>query len=73
MSTGVICRCRLPLSTHTLTYVADLLRRHLKAIRSRRRAPPAGKIALIVLTVLRHDPPLADMAGGNNISATTVP
>ncbi|MER6374268.1 hypothetical protein ABT255_39245 [Streptomyces mirabilis] len=67
MSTGVVCRCRLPLTTHTLTYVADLLRRHLKAIRL-----PPGKIALIVVAVLRHDPRLADMAGGNNISASSV-
>ncbi|MGW2610362.1 hypothetical protein ACWC4A_39225 [Streptomyces mirabilis] len=72
MSTGVVCRCRLPLATRTLTYVADLLRRHLKAIRSRRRALPPGKIALIALTVPRHDPHLANMAGGNNISASTV-
>ncbi|MFD7379515.1 MULTISPECIES: hypothetical protein [Streptomyces] len=69
---SLVYGCRLPLSTRTLTYVADLLRRHLKAIRSRRRAPPAGKIALIVLAVLRHDPRLADMAGGNNISASSV-
>ncbi|MET7727621.1 MULTISPECIES: transposase family protein [Streptomyces] len=31
-----------------------------------------GKIAVIVLAVLRHDHRLADMAGGNDISATTV-
>ncbi|MER5824760.1 hypothetical protein ABT086_21535 [Streptomyces mirabilis] len=73
MSTGVVCRCRLTLSTRTLTHVADLLRRHLKAIRSRWRALPPGKIALIVLAVLRHNPRLAGMAGGNNSSGTTVP
>ncbi|MFF4731953.1 hypothetical protein ACFY3M_43140 [Streptomyces mirabilis] len=68
----LVYRCRLPLSTRTLTHVAHLLRRHLKAVRSRWRALPPGKIALIVLAVLRHDQRLADMAGGNNISATTV-
>ncbi|MEU2864848.1 hypothetical protein ACIQWL_50725 [Streptomyces mirabilis] len=73
LSPGVVCRCRLTLSTRTLTHVADLLRRHLKAIRSRRRALPPGKIALIVLAVLRHNPRPADMAGGNNSSGTTVP
>ncbi|MFG2258785.1 hypothetical protein [Streptomyces mirabilis] len=52
-------RCRLPLSKRALTHVADLLRRHLKAIRSRRRPLPPGKIALIVLAVPRHDPRLA--------------
>ncbi|MEV4453347.1 hypothetical protein [Streptomyces mirabilis] len=69
---SLVYRCRLPLSTRTLTHVADLLRRHLMAIRLRWRALPPGKIALIVLAVLRHDQRLADMAGGNNISATTV-
>ncbi|MFC9646046.1 hypothetical protein ACFTZF_47485 [Streptomyces mirabilis] len=73
MSPGVVCRCRLTLSTRTLTHVADLLRRRLKAIRSRRRALPPGKIALIVLAVLRHNPRPADMAGGNNSSGTIVP
>jgi hypothetical protein len=66
-------RCRLPLSKRALTHVADLLRRHLKAILSRWRALPPGKIALIVLAVLRHNPRPADMAGGNNSSGTTVP
>ncbi len=64
--------CRLPLSTQTITLVADLLRGHLKAIGSRWRKLPAGKIAVIVLAVLRHDQRLADMAGGNHISASTV-
>ncbi|MFF7151905.1 transposase [Streptomyces griseoaurantiacus] len=49
-----------------------LLRRHLNAIRSRWRILPPGKIAVIVLAVLRHDQRLADMAGGNNVSESTV-
>lgn len=69
---SLVYQCRLPLSTHTLNYLTDLLRRHLKAIRSRWRALPAGRIATIVLAVLRHDQRLADMAGGNDISATTI-
>ncbi|WP_459180239.1 transposase family protein [Streptomyces sp.] len=32
----------------------------------------AGRIATIVLAVLRHDQRLADMAGGNDVSATTI-
>lgn len=64
--------CHLPLSTRALTHVADLLRRYLKAIRPRRRVLPPGRIALIALLVLRHDQRLADMAGGDNLSATTV-
>ncbi|MEV7955240.1 hypothetical protein [Streptomyces sp. NPDC088141] len=67
-----VYQCRLPLSTHTLNYLTDLLRRHLKATRSKWRALPPGRIAVIVLAVLRHDQRLADMAGGNDISATTV-
>ncbi|MEV7032861.1 transposase family protein [Streptomyces sp. NPDC093272] len=65
-------QCHLPLSTRTVNHLADLLRRHLKAIRSRWRALPPGRIAVIVLAVLRHDQRLADMAGGNNVSESTV-
>ncbi|WP_329468409.1 transposase family protein [Streptomyces sp. NBC_01431] len=67
-----VYQCRLPLSTSTLNHLADLLRRHLKAIRSRWRILPPGRIAVVVLAVLRHDQRLADMAGGNNVSESTV-
>ncbi|MEV7594810.1 hypothetical protein AB0O42_31570 [Streptomyces sp. NPDC089922] len=46
---------RLQLSTCIVDHLADLLRRHLKAIRARWRILPPGKIAVIVLAVLRHD------------------
>ncbi|MEV7084398.1 hypothetical protein AB0O07_00605 [Streptomyces sp. NPDC093085] len=65
-------RCRLALSTRTVNHLADLLRRHLKVIRSRWRILPPGKIVVIFLAVLRHDQRLADMAGGNNVSESTV-
>ncbi|MET9131883.1 IS5/IS1182 family transposase, partial [Streptomyces antibioticus] len=68
----LVYQCRLPLSTRTVNHLADLLRRHLKAIRSRWRILPPGKIAVVVLAVLRHDQRLADMAGGNNVSESTV-
>ncbi|MFF3735562.1 transposase family protein [Streptomyces sp. NPDC002476] len=68
----LVYQCRLPLSTRTVNHLADLLRRHLRAIRSRWRILPPGKIAVIVLAVLRHDQRLADMAGGNNVSGSTV-
>ncbi|WP_370424066.1 hypothetical protein AB8O64_00935 [Streptomyces sp. QH1-20] len=68
----LVHQCRLPLSTWTVNHLAGLLRRHLKAIRSRWRALPHGRIAVIVLAVLRHDQRLADMAGGNNVSESTV-
>ncbi|GHE11469.1 hypothetical protein [Streptomyces alanosinicus] len=67
-----VYQCRLPLSTRTVKYLADLLRGHLKSIRSRWRVLPAGRIATIVLAVLRHDQRLADMADGNDVSATTI-
>lgn len=69
---SLVYRCRLPLSTSTVNHLAALLRRHLKAIRSRWRILPPGKIAVIVLAVLRHDQRLADMAGGNDVSESSV-
>ncbi|MFJ9847875.1 hypothetical protein [Streptomyces sp. NPDC101150] len=64
---SLVYQCRLPRSTRTVSHLANLLRRHLKAIRLRWRALPPGRIAVIVLAVLRHDQRLADMAGGNDI------
>ncbi|MEU9008007.1 IS5/IS1182 family transposase, partial [Streptomyces sp. NPDC048551] len=69
---SLVYQCRLPLSTRTVNHLADLLRRYLKAIRSRWRILPPGKIAVIVLAVLRHDQRLADMAGGNDVSESSV-
>lgn len=68
----LVYECRLTLSTRTVNYLADLLRRHLKVIRSRWRILPPGKIAVIVLAVLRHDQRLTDIADGNNVSESTV-
>jgi hypothetical protein len=62
----------LPLSRQTLTMVAELIRLHRGRLRSRwRKASPAGQ-ALVVLAVLRHDPRLADIGGGQGVSASTV-
>ncbi|MEJ1202186.1 MULTISPECIES: hypothetical protein [unclassified Streptomyces] len=69
---SLLYQCRLPLSTHTVNHLADLLRRHLKAIGFRWRILPPSKIAVIVLAVLRHYQRQADMAGGNNVSESTV-
>ncbi|WTT40173.1 non-reducing end alpha-L-arabinofuranosidase family hydrolase [Kitasatospora sp. NBC_00085] len=52
---GLVHTARLPLSSTTLNCLADLIRGHLKKIGSRWRALPAGKIAGIVLAVLRCD------------------
>lgn len=70
--TSLVYQCALPLSRQTLTFVAGLLRARLKKIGSRWRKLPPGKIALIVLATLRHDHRLADMAGGNGVSASTI-
>jgi len=67
-----VYQCALPLSSKTVNYVADLLRKHLKTIRSRWRSRTAGQIAVLVLAVLRHDQCAADLAGGNQVSATTI-
>ena len=69
---GLVYQCRLELSTATLDLVSGLIRGHLRKIGSRWRKLPPGRIALIVLAVLRHDQRLCDMAGGNDLSASTV-
>ena len=70
--TPLVYQCALPLSRQTLTFIAGLLRGHLAKIGSRWRKLPPGKIALIVLATLRHDHRLADLAGGNGVSASTI-
>ncbi|MEU8975343.1 transposase family protein [Streptomyces monashensis] len=67
----LVYQCRPPLSPRTVNHLAGPMRRHLKTIRSGWRILPPGRIAVIVLAVLRHDQRLADMAGGNNVSEST--
>ncbi|WAX76412.1 hypothetical protein [Streptomyces sp. KMM 9044] len=69
---GLVCTARLPLSSAILNYLAILLRGHLEKIGSPWRALPAGKIAGIVLAVLRCDQRPGDLAGGNGVHRTTV-
>lgn len=68
----LVYSCRLPLSSTTLDLVSGLVRKHLKKIGSRWRKLEPGRIALVVLAVLRHDQRLADMAAAYEISASTV-
>ncbi|MBS2966365.1 hypothetical protein KGA66_25200 [Actinocrinis puniceicyclus] len=68
----MVYQCRLPLSTRTLTFCADLLRSHRKKIGSRWRCRSAGRIVVLVFAVLRHDQRLRDIAAANNISASTL-
>ncbi|MFJ7593439.1 transposase family protein [Streptomyces sp. NPDC097617] len=69
---GLLYTARLPLSSATLNYLATLIRGHLKKIGSPWRALPPGKIAGIVLAVLRCDQRPGDLAGGNGVHRTTV-
>jgi hypothetical protein len=69
---SAVYQARLPLSTTTIRMVADLVKGRIREIGSRWRKLPPGRIAVIVLAVMRHDQRLADMAGGNGISASTV-
>jgi len=68
----LVYQCKLPLSTNTVAYVANLLRKRLAEIGSRWRSLPPGRIAVIVLALLRHDQRAADLAGGNEIAESTV-
>ena len=69
---SLVYQCRLNVSTHTLDYLADLLRSHLKAISSPFRSLPPGRIAVLVLAMLRHDQRVLDLAGGNNVPESTL-
>ncbi|WP_246144566.1 hypothetical protein [Actinacidiphila oryziradicis] len=69
---SLVYQCKLNVSTRTITHLADLLRSHLKAIRSPFRSQPTGRIAVLVLAMLRHDQRLLDLAGGNGIPESTL-
>ncbi|MDH6580879.1 transposase family protein [Kitasatospora sp. MAP5-34] len=69
---SLVYQCKLNLSTSTLVYLADLLRSRLKAIRSPWRSLPPGRIAVLVLAMLRHDQRLLDLAGGNGVPESTL-
>jgi hypothetical protein len=69
---GLVQTARLPLSSATLNWLTGLIRGHLRKIRSRWRTLPPGRIAGLVLAVLRCDQRPGDLAGGNGIHRTTV-
>ncbi|RZB19515.1 IS5/IS1182 family transposase [Streptomyces sp. F001] len=71
-SRDAVYQVRLPVSKSTITLVADLIRARRRQLGTRWRKVGPGNQAVIVLAVLRHDQRLADMAGGNNVSASTV-
>ncbi|GAB2451568.1 transposase family protein [Streptomyces incanus] len=69
---SLVYSVRLPLSSQAVNHVAGLIRVHRRQIRSRWRTLNDGQIAVIVLAHLRNDERLADLAGGNAVSASTV-
>ncbi|MGW0316565.1 hypothetical protein [Streptomyces flavidovirens] len=71
-SPPLIYRVKLPLSSGVVTHVSGLIRARCKAINSRWRKLNPGRQALLVLAFLRQDQRLADLAGGNDISASTL-
>ncbi len=71
-SHDVVYQVRLPLSKRTIDLVAGLIRRRRHQMRSRWRKAGPGTQAIIVLAMLRHDQRLSDMAGGNDVSASTI-
>jgi hypothetical protein len=68
----LVYTARLPLSSATLNCLATLVRGHLKKIGSRWRALPPGRIAALVLAVLRCDQRPGELAGANGVHRTTV-
>ncbi|MGW2893014.1 transposase family protein, partial [Streptomyces griseoruber] len=68
----VVYQVRLPLSKQTIDLVAGLIRRRRNQLGTRWRKLTPGAQVVVVLAVLRHDQRLADMAGGNHVSASTV-
>lgn len=60
------------MSKRTLDLVGGLIRQERNRLNTRWRKVSSGTQAVIVLAVLRHDQRLADMAGGNAVSASTV-
>jgi hypothetical protein len=65
-------RATIPLSTRTLTRLTELLRARRRAIGSRWRRLEPDQQALLVLAHLRNGDTRDRLAGGFDISATTV-
>jgi predicted DNA-binding protein YlxM (UPF0122 family) len=64
-------RAAVDLSRSSLNYLAGLIRRRRKAIRSAWRLLNPGQQALLVLVYLRKDETFAEIAAGFEVSATT--
>jgi Helix-turn-helix of DDE superfamily endonuclease len=64
-------RATIPLSTRSLTRLAELLRAHRAAIGSRWRRLDCSQQALLVLAYLRNGDPPTRLAGGFAVSVST--
>ncbi|MFJ9371585.1 transposase family protein [Nocardia sp. NPDC101769] len=64
-------RAALPLSRHTLNYVAGVIRRHRSKIGSVWRKLDPGRQAMLVLAYLRKAETYSDLGAGFEISTTT--
>lgn len=67
-----VYQVRLPLSSATIRAVVQAIAAYRATVGSRWRKKTDYQAALIVLGHLRHDQRLADLAGANDISASTV-
>ncbi|MDF2713062.1 MAG: family transposase [Nonomuraea muscovyensis] len=65
-------RAAVDLSRSTLNYVAGLIRRHRKAIRSAWRLLNTGQPALLVLVYLREGETFDELGAGFGVSTATV-
>ncbi|MBB5773621.1 hypothetical protein HD596_000377 [Nonomuraea jabiensis] len=64
-------RAALPLSSRTVSYLSDLIRRHREKIRSPWRRLNPGQQALLVLVHLRKDETLTEVAAGFGVGVAT--
>lgn len=71
-SDPIIYHAALPLSRSLLNGITRLLRQHLTEIGSRWRKATPGRQAILALAWLRHDQRLTDLAGANDVSASTI-
>ncbi|MFF4321298.1 hypothetical protein [Streptomyces sp. NPDC001568] len=67
----LVHRRKLNLSTSIIVYLADLLRSRLRAVRSPFRSLLPGRIAVLLLAMLRHDQRLLDLADGSGVPEST--
>jgi hypothetical protein len=71
-SDPIVYQAALPVSISTITMLTGLIRTHRHTIGSRWRKATPGRQAVLILALLRHDQRLTDLAGANQVSASTI-